>query len=221
MLKLPKLFFIFVLLAHFFMLFWYLSPDNPISHQYKYYIYKYVNPLFTQSWNLFAPNPVNSDQIITIRFIEYSGHNANITPYLDLTTPIETERKKTFLNANQRISKFLSGNNQSLLDLSRKSFKIIEDNKSLKNDSVTLGKQLMSLYSNSDGRKLLSAYSTVVYNNYRYINGSNKYDSVYFQCRIINREFPRFSKRHLNPRDDKNCQITHVEFPPVSLIHKI
>lgn len=218
MLKLSKILLSSALLFHFFVLFWYLAPDNPISHQFKYYISRYVNPLFTQTWNLFAPNPINTDQFINLRFIEYRDGAVSTSPYLDISSPIDLERKKSFFNANQRLSKFLSGNNQELLELYRQANDYITSD-SLVGDSVVLAGNLIKLYNNSSGRRIINSYGGLVYYNYSQSTVGNltKADSVYIQCKIVNREFPRFSMRKLDPRDDENCKFSHIEFPAVLL----
>lgn len=51
------LFFIF----HFALTIIYNAPSNPIQAKYNKQISKYMDPLFTQNWRLFAPTPVTTN----------------------------------------------------------------------------------------------------------------------------------------------------------------
>ncbi len=73
---------------------------------------------------------------------------------------------------------------------------------------------VLAIYEKSTGYRSINDYSKYVYGNYKKKSKSIiKVDSVFLQCRIILRSFPRFSKRMQNPKDDKNCKFTHLEFP--------
>lgn len=209
-----KYLFILILFSHFFIISWYLLPENPLNHQYKYYINKYISPFFAQSWNLFSPNPISTDQFIAVRFIEHFNGRVITSPYLDLYQPIVNERKMSFFNPNQRILKYFSGCGIDLLETHSKALDIIKEIDSFKIDTVNAKKMVLAIYEKSTGYRSINDYSKYVYGNYKKKSKSIiKVDSVFLQCRIILRSFPRFSKRMQNPKDDKNCKFTHLEFP--------
>ena len=78
-----------VLLFHFAIVFIYLSPDNPVRDRYWDWIERYMTPLFTQNWNLFAPNPVNRHENLPIRF-EYKDAKGGTkqSEWMEISRPI-------------------------------------------------------------------------------------------------------------------------------------
>ncbi len=60
-----KNFFAILLMAvlghHFLMTFLYVGPTNPYTENYQSYNRSYMEPLFTQNWGLFAPEPATNE----------------------------------------------------------------------------------------------------------------------------------------------------------------
>lgn len=53
---------------HFLILTLHAGPINPVYAKYRVPIEQYVNPLLTQHWNLFAPDPVEETQNILVQY---------------------------------------------------------------------------------------------------------------------------------------------------------
>lgn len=53
-----KLLFVFVIIFHVGMTVLYLLPANPATQYYSGLSKSYMNPIFSQNWNLFSPDPV-------------------------------------------------------------------------------------------------------------------------------------------------------------------
>lgn len=77
-----------IFIFHFAITLFYNFPLNPISNQYNLQIQNYMNPLFTQNWKLFAPNPVSANNMLYIRG-NYTDEYGEIkqTNWIDATTP--------------------------------------------------------------------------------------------------------------------------------------
>jgi hypothetical protein len=56
-----------LLCTHFVAIAIYLAPANPISQQLERPINKYINPIFTQNWKLFAPTPSTTNRKTWVR----------------------------------------------------------------------------------------------------------------------------------------------------------
>lgn len=56
-----------IIVFHVIMISLHLSPDNPIKAKYKGLVNSYMSPLFTQNWNLFAPEPPTSSSKLWIK----------------------------------------------------------------------------------------------------------------------------------------------------------
>jgi len=70
----------------------YLAPINPITKNYQSKIEKYMDPLFTQNWHLFAPEPA----IASLK-INYRCHPND--EWTDLITPLFKKHKSTLITA--------------------------------------------------------------------------------------------------------------------------
>ena len=74
----------FIMLFHASMTVLYNSPINPIKVKLGFIIDNYMNPLFSQNWNLFAPNPVSTNMDIVTRG-GYKDSNGNEKQRIGLT----------------------------------------------------------------------------------------------------------------------------------------
>jgi hypothetical protein len=63
--------------------FLYNAPSNVVSKRYAAQISWWMNPLLTQNWQLFAPNPISEN--VTVDARASVGDGAAVTPWLDLS----------------------------------------------------------------------------------------------------------------------------------------
>ena len=89
--------FIFILAAFTFV--WhctatvlYLIPANPMTAYYHGIVRRYMEPLFAQNWNLFAPEPATSSLQLWYRC---ESQNNAWTPWLDPVSRLITEHRAT------------------------------------------------------------------------------------------------------------------------------
>lgn len=67
--------------------FFYNAPTNPVSQRYSSQIQWWMDPLFTQNWRLFAPNPISENVNVQARAsLAPDGH---VTGWIDLTAQDE------------------------------------------------------------------------------------------------------------------------------------
>ncbi|WP_027954895.1 DUF5819 family protein [Halobacillus kuroshimensis] len=61
----------------------YLTPFNPVKAKYSFAVNAYMEPLFSQNWRLFAPNPASTNNQFMVRAQFADGGTSD---WLDLTT---------------------------------------------------------------------------------------------------------------------------------------
>lgn len=61
----------------------YLAPPNPVSLLHLQTVRGLLHPFFAQNWHLFAPNPIRTNLVLTVR----CKVGPRITPWLDPYTP--------------------------------------------------------------------------------------------------------------------------------------
>jgi hypothetical protein len=62
----------------------YLTPLNPVKAQWYRLVVGLQHPLFEQNWHLFAPNPVRSNFVLTVRCRTSTG----VSAWHDITMPL-------------------------------------------------------------------------------------------------------------------------------------
>jgi hypothetical protein len=74
---------------HFTMVVLYNARPNPIKLRHSRLIGGYIDPLFTQDWHLFSPNPINFDIILLVRARLRAAEGGVVeTRWIDITTPL-------------------------------------------------------------------------------------------------------------------------------------
>jgi hypothetical protein len=185
-----------------------LLPSNPINYVYKLQIRSYVDPFFTQNWNLFAPNPIASNQTLLIKFISYTKKDSVSTNWLDIKDVVHKNRTKSFWSPLQRLEKYFGSITESIIEDQIELKEYITKHPKISKDSID---NLLGQYRANYGHRTLIKYSKIVYSRINQ-NTSALPDSVYLKYRIVDAEFPRFSKRNLDYYDLKNYKITYYEF---------
>jgi len=69
--------------VHLSATFFYNAPSNPVSQRYVTQIDWWMDPLFTQNWRLFAPNPISEN--VTVQARASLAPNGVVTGWIDLS----------------------------------------------------------------------------------------------------------------------------------------
>ena len=73
---------------HFLVILLYAMPINPVSVRLRGPISHYIEPLFYQNWQLFAPDPLDSERGLLLRVRVREGSNdIQTTDFFDITSP--------------------------------------------------------------------------------------------------------------------------------------
>ncbi|PAD20662.1 DUF5819 family protein [Terribacillus saccharophilus] len=91
----------FILITHFFALLLSVIPFNPVVLKYNEQITNYVNPLFTQTWTLFAPDPISSNDALHIKLEFEEGE----TEWIDTTNPIVGKMHDNYFSPYNRLGR--------------------------------------------------------------------------------------------------------------------
>ncbi len=191
---------------HFLVIAVELMPDNPIGHQYKYQVAGYLEPFFTQNWNLFAPNPINSNVTLRYRFEMFDSGQKKTTSWLDATTPVIETKHASFWTPSQRFAKFMTSSFVNVQKARERIFEHIADTDSLSADSTVALAFYKKAIQFSSGHRAIQHFALSVFRSH---TGTliTEYDSVRARYRIYTARFPRFSERKLDYFD-----LDHYEF---------
>lgn len=77
---------------HFAFTLLYLTPPNPIRIALNQPLDRYMNPYFSQSWRLFAPEPGGTDSIVLVACRVREGDATIESEWFDITTPLHQHR---------------------------------------------------------------------------------------------------------------------------------
>jgi hypothetical protein len=69
--------------VHLSATFFYNAPTNPVSQRYSKQIQWWMNPLFNQNWQLFAPNPISEN--VTVQARASLAPDGWVTGWIDLS----------------------------------------------------------------------------------------------------------------------------------------
>jgi hypothetical protein len=79
--------------------FLYLTPPNPVKAQWLPLIVGLAHPLFAQNWHLFAPDPVRSNYVLSVRCRSRAG----TTPWFDVTQSLLERHHRTRTSPMSRL----------------------------------------------------------------------------------------------------------------------
>lgn len=98
------------LAVHFFITFWYLTPNNPVKSKRWDTLYAYMDPLFTQNWQLFAPNPVSRHQDVwaKARVVDPKTGKIQETDWKNITGPMIREKQSQRISSEDRVLRHIS-----------------------------------------------------------------------------------------------------------------
>lgn len=91
---------------HFLILFLHTGPINPVYTKYRIAIEEYVNPLLTQNWNLFAPDPVEETQNI---LIQYRTSTNDTSDWYNISAPFIDSNQSNIISPYNKAARIPSG----------------------------------------------------------------------------------------------------------------
>lgn len=184
-----------ILIVHYGILFLHQLNENPLQHEYKYKLHSYVDPFFSQAWTLFAPNPINTNMSLLMRFnYHMEDSTSHETEWLDITEPLIKDRKENFWSPAQRISKFTQSCMSNVNDNHRLILEQITKTDSLLKDTIKAKLFFKNAIKTTYGNSSIIQYSKYIARNY-FSEHNIQPNKVEVKYRILNAKFPRFSKR--------------------------
>ena len=195
-----KIFFVVVcvvFLFHFTMTALYVLPFNPIKNKLNNLNVFYMEPLFTQNWKLFAPNPLSNNYYVYIQVKDPSGKKSK---WIDISTPLyEANHTNRFSPVNKLVrigtSAFMqSVHSDELLDKIEQRKKELDHQQS-KVEKNNVNKEIK--HYQEDGKHQLYNFG------YFYVEKQFKKQNIHkIRIRVLREEPIPFSKRN-----DKNYKI--------------
>ncbi|MDR6225781.1 DUF5819 family protein [Desmospora profundinema] len=98
-----------LLAVHFGLVTLSLTPDNPVNHRHKEAIDAYMDPLFTQNWMLFAPNPVSQHRSLAAQARVVNPRTGAMmeTEWVDITDPLVKQKQRNRLSSEALVSRHI------------------------------------------------------------------------------------------------------------------
>lgn len=70
---------------HFIVVVLYIIPFNPVVAKYNQAIHEYIEPLLTQKWELFAPDPISDNRTV---FMQVKLNNQEKSEWIDISSSL-------------------------------------------------------------------------------------------------------------------------------------
>ena len=86
----------------------YVSPPNPLKVQFYPFLRQTFGLLFEQNWNLFAPNPIQDDNLILVQCLT-QGAPVHTDAWEDISSPLFTAFQENRFTAHDRVGRVHSG----------------------------------------------------------------------------------------------------------------
>ena len=189
------------LIIHFSFIILSVVPFNPIVNKTDKTVSKYTNPIFTQNWALFAPDPIDRNTSLQIKAYYKNG---NESKWLDSSNTIITKMHKNYISPYNRIGRIPETITSEMLAEDPIISKIRKNYES-ENNSEEL-KKLNKTYTKQYKRNLpkLIRFSSA------YVKSTQikSKDIDKLKLRIVKQEAVPFSKR--NSKENMPWEIVHT-----------
>lgn len=189
------------LIIHFSFIILSVVPFNPIVNKTDKIVSKYTNPIFTQNWALFAPDPIDRNTSLQIKAYYKNG---NESKWLDSSNTIITKMHKNYISPYNRIGRIPETITSEMLaedpiiDKIRKNYESENNSEELKKLNKTYTKQYKR-----NLPKLIRFSSAYVKSTQIKSKDIDK-----LKLRIVKQEAVPFSKR--NSKENMPWEIVHT-----------
>ena len=98
------------ILGHFGITAAYVAPPSPLKLKLQPVLQSYVEPYFTQRWELFAPDPIMETRLLMVSCrVRTENGGTEDTPYSNMTAPLRELRDRYRLTPADRIDRLEQG----------------------------------------------------------------------------------------------------------------
>jgi hypothetical protein len=178
-----------LLLAHVTMTFLHVTPVNPVKVEYEAVVSRWTEPLFDQNWKLFAPDPIAVDQGLLVRARLADG---SVTEYVDIVSPYLEAKHHNLLPT--RAGYQVSGVISRFLETRESALATVDD--AVADEApLFLGDDVVAQVGERERYSYREALADLRDSAFAHLPPlAADVESV--QLRIVQHEFPRYSKRH-------------------------
>lgn len=196
---------------HFVMTALYVMPLNPIKMLASPVVTAYIQPLFTQNWHLFAPDPIDESRILTVACKAKDSLGANsATPkeseWHDASTLLRKQFQRNRISAAERLNRVQSTSIQVTMGMDDLVLQLARKRTPYESDYNKALDKMLDLEQESRKQAQVVLYRVASWTCGQ-LYGNEAVSEVRF--RIVTHRFPRFSQR-LKP--DTEGEISAMEF---------
>jgi hypothetical protein len=185
------LLFLAVLSIHFAATLVYLMPANPVKLRLLPVVSRYIEPFFTQKWELFAPDPLVDTRLLLVSCRLDDGSE---TEWSDMTTPLREAYYHNRLSPSARIDRAQQSSIHLIYrpddPLFARLLRLKEDTAEYRELAAQYGQERLQLATR--GKRVLSRTGAVECDR---LYGTGRTQAV--RVRMVQIKAPPFSKRQL------------------------
>ncbi|WP_018922918.1 DUF5819 family protein [Salsuginibacillus kocurii] len=201
--RVTSIFCITLFVGHFLFTLLDVIPFNPVSAKHNNQVYEYMEPLFNQTWELFAPDPVADNRTIYMQIKEENGEKSD---WYDITSPKIEQNHSNLFSPHNRLVRIPTSSVISLFQEDSTS-SLIKDNLTNEENHLTLEENLENHLDLHQERAKHKMY------RYAFSEAGRLYEETNIaevQLRLEITEVVPFSERN---NEEYESESQYIEFP--------
>jgi hypothetical protein len=147
-------------IIHFTVILLGVIPPNPITVKHNRLINAYTNPMFTQNWHLFAPDPIsnNTTTYLQVKYIDKTD-DIITSEWIDVSTGLVDANKQKYLSPINRLVRVNTGVKSSVAIQDDLTWQYINSEKAQKNEKMEEYEKLLEENTDKYSKKLLQRHA--------------------------------------------------------------
>lgn len=198
------------LFMHFIITVVYVMPLSPIKMLASPVVTAYIQPLFTQNWHLFAPDPIDESRILTVACKTKDTSDlvqpSQTTEWHDVSTLLRKQFQRNRISAAERLNRVQSTSIQVTMGMDDLVLQLARKRTPHESDYNTALDKMLVLEQENRKQARVVLYRVASWACGQLYAGDEVSEVRY---RIVTHRFPRFSQRM---KPDTEGEITAVEF---------
>lgn len=202
---------ILVLTFHFLMTLAYLTPLNPMKLYFQHVNLAYMQPFFSQNWQLFAPNPVHDTRVLMVscRIRDTDGKMIT-TEWSDISTPLREAFYENRLVPADRLERLQTGVTRVIFGQDEVLVELQERRSEADNEFNKMVDELMQK-EEQNKQEATEVLNRIGSSHCDRLYGKDRTEEVRVRLAVL--EFPRFSQRHL-PNEEGELSYVLFDWAP-------
>ena len=202
---------ILVLVFHFLMTLAYLTPLNPVKLNVQHANLAYMQPLFIQNWQLFAPNPVHDTRVLMVSCrVRNTDSTITATEWSDISTPLREASYENRLVPTDRLERLQTGTTRVIFGQDEVLVEL-QERRSEADDEFNKIIDELAQEDEENRQATIEVLNRIGSAQCDRLYGEYRTEEVRIRVAVL--EFPRFSQRHL-PNEEGELSYLSFDWAP-------